>query len=147
MESDYQNFREFTAVILALFIAKRHFNLPRGSYLKIISDNASSISWLMKNKTKSNYAERAFLLYTWSTITTGYTFNNISHSPGAGDVIRDSDILSRNPHYRPPKYQYINLHEDKDLLELISFCDPFKNSSDIFNITIEAIKLTTSIFS
>ena len=147
MESDYQNFREFTAVILALFIAKRHCNLPRGSYLKLISDNASSISWLMKNKTKSSYAERAFLLYTWSTITTGYTFNNISHSPGSGDVIRDSDILSRNPHYRPLKCQYINLNEDKDLLELISFCDPFKNSSDIINITIEAIKLTTSIFS
>ena len=57
-ESDFQNMREFTAVILVLFIAKRRFNLPRGSYLRLTSDSATSISWLSKNKTKSKFVSR-----------------------------------------------------------------------------------------
>ena len=145
-ESDFQNMREFTAVILVLFIAKRRFYLPRGSYLRLTSDSATSISWLSKNKTKSKFAERAFLLYTWSTITTGYTFNDISHSPGAGDVIRDSDILSRNPDYRPQQYQYVDFNKDESLRQLIAFCDPFKSPVDIANVTLAAINLTTSTF-
>ena len=59
--------------------------------------------------------QKAFLLYTWSTITTGYTFNNISHSPGAGDVIRDSDILSRNPHYRHTELGGITFYDSVTL--------------------------------
>ena len=60
-------------------------------------------------------------------------------------MIRDSEILSRNPNYRPTKYQYWDFQSDRRLLQLISFCDPFKSTEDTFEITIEAINLTNSI--
>ena len=144
---DFQNMKEFTAVILSIYISKAYLNLPRGTSLKLISDSSTAISWIVKNKTKSVFAERAFLLYTWATIITGYSFTNVTHSPGAGEVIRDSDMLSRNPDYRPTKYQYWDFQTDHRLLQLISFCDPFKSTENTFGITIEAINLTNSILS
>ena len=124
-----------------------HFKLPRGSSLKLISDSSTFISWIVKNKSKSNFAERAFLLYTWATIITGYVFTNVLHSPGAGEVIRDSDILSRDPNYRPTKFQYWDFQTDDHIRRLIAFCDPFKPIDNTFDLTIEAINLTSSLLS
>lgn len=146
-EPDFQNMKEFTAVILTIYIAKKRFKLPRGSNLKLISNSSTFISWIIKNKSKSNFAERAFLLYTWATIITGYAFTNILHSPGAGEVIRDSDILSRDSNYRPTKFQYWDFRADDHIRQLIAFCDPFKPIDNTFDLTVEAINLTSSLLS
>ena len=94
--SRYQNSREFMGILLFALVAHRHFKAPRGAVLCCRSDSMSALSWIAKNKASSQYAQLAFLAFTYVSLHTGFVFVGNDHIAGAGAEMGDSDKLSRD---------------------------------------------------
>jgi hypothetical protein len=80
--SRYQNSREFMGILLFVVLAKQRFKLPRGALLHCKSDSMSALSWVMKNKASSQYAQVAFLAYTFAIMRTGRQLDTVDTDLG-----------------------------------------------------------------
>ena len=122
-EGNTQNVREFLGELFGLIVIYLQFHPPRGTRVAVRGDNMSALSWLGKNKSKSQAAHYGFLAYTWVIIITGFVVCDIQHIPGASAQMAYVDALSRGASLVGPSWgqqEEIKPHLDV----LFNICDP-----------------------
>jgi len=129
--SRYQNVKEFMGFILSILMIAKFEKAPRGSRIKMLSDNMAAITWIKKNRANSVYAQIAFFVYVWTILLTGFIITDVEHIPGNSSKMKPLDDLSRD---RTPKEfdqkTFIQTTNDSVINELFSLCNPSIDNKD-----------------
>lgn len=134
--SRYQNVKEFMGFILSLLMIARYEKAPRGTRVRMKSDSMSALTWVKANRTKSLYAQIAFVAYAWIIMVTGYIIPDAEHIAGSSDAMNPVDAISRDRipiEFDPTKF--VQTTNDILIDELFSFCKPVQDQANHDSIT------------
>ena len=131
-QGNTQNVREFLGELFGLMVIYLQFHPPRGTRVAVRGDNMSALSWLGKNKSKSQAAHYGFLAYTWVIIITGFVVCDIQHIPGASDEMFHVDALSRGASLVGPSWAQQEIYRPH-FDNLFALCDPSASSCTLDN--------------
>ena len=111
----------------------------------------SALAWVNNNKASSQYAQVAFLAYTYVMLKTGFVFSDNKHLAGAGTQMFDSDALSRNRQTRnsnPELFRetssdlllnnlFVRLDPTKDHSTVADLLSTFRHVAECINLLLE----------
>lgn len=124
-QADYQNCKEFLGILLALVIIRVKVNAPRGTRLHWTSDSMAALSWVLANRAKSVFAQRAFTAYTWFCIEAGYDVADVVHESASTARMQELDDLSRlNVLHNYDPSLVVDFSANQSVIRLFQLCDP-----------------------
>ena len=117
-----QNAKEFFAFLVALVDLVLFVDFPKGCHIHWTGDNTSALKWVDENRCKSNFAQRAFIAFTFLCLRFQIEVVGVTHRPGY--LMGAIDALSRDrPHHLEPSL-FRSLASSKAIDRLLRVCDP-----------------------
>ena len=120
IESEFQNSREFLALLISCIVLC--FKGYKDTPIHWIGDNMSSLSWIEKNMVSSSSSQASFLAFTW--ILLGSRNQIVSSAHRAGVDMGDIDGLSRFMDTSFSAETAVDPSVTLILDPIISLCDP-----------------------
>jgi hypothetical protein len=77
-----QNAKEFFAFLVALVDLVLFVDFPKGCHIHWTGDNTSALKWVDENRCKSNFAQRAFIAFTFLCLRFQIEVVGVTHRPG-----------------------------------------------------------------
>jgi hypothetical protein len=122
--NNYQNAKEFLAFLIAFVDIILVVAAPKGCHIHWTGDNVSALSWVDENRCKSNFAQRAFIAFTFLCLRFQIEVADVIHRPG--HLMGAIDALSRdNPHDLDPQL-FRSIDSSVVIDRLLRVCDPTK---------------------
>jgi hypothetical protein len=119
---DYQNAKEFLAFLVALIHLITSVPHPGSCNVHWTGDNIPSLRWVEEHRCKSNFAQRAFIAFTFICLRFQIKIVEIQHRPGI--LMGAIDALSRGYAHDLDPLLYKSLQTSHVILRLLAVCNP-----------------------
>jgi len=117
-----QNAKEFLAFLIAFVDIIAVVTAPKGCRIHWTGDNTSALSWVDENRCNSNFAQRAFIAFTFLCLRFQIEVVDVVHRPGY--LMGAIDALSRDlPHTLNPTL-FRSIASSAVIDRLLKVCDP-----------------------
>ena len=119
---DFQNAKEFLAFLACILDLIGSVPFHRGCNIHWTGDNVASLSWVDENRCKSNFAQRAFMAFTFICLRFQIQVVEVKHRPGI--LMGAIDALSRGYAHDLDPLLFKSIDESVVILRLLAVCNP-----------------------
>lgn len=121
-DDNFQNAKEFLAFLACILDLIGSAVFHRGCNIHWTGDNVPSLSWVDSNRCKSNFAQRAFIAFTFLCLRFQIQVVEVKHRPGI--LMGAIDSLSRGYAHDLDPLLFKSIDESVVILRLLAVCNP-----------------------